>query len=109
MPEKRTATLNCRISQKLKDDLEDLYERYRVNTTAAVEDALEALIEYVAREGYYRRPMRMVSAEALITLAEDDPAAEAARRLREAALAVLQSTQPPIAPKKPPSEPRKDN
>lgn len=59
---KKTGTINGRISAQLRARLDAIYTKHAVSDSEMLQDALNALANYVEKAGGYHRPMRMVAA-----------------------------------------------
>lgn len=71
---KKTAQLGGRITQDLRDRMDTIYDKYGVTASQLMQDALEALCDFVEAEGKYDRRFRVVRAETLGLVAEEEDA-----------------------------------
>jgi predicted transcriptional regulator len=103
MSDKRTGSISARVAPALKSRLEKISDYFGVPPTRMIEDALEALADYVEREGRYRRPMRMEPAEIVAGVEEATTASSPAVSLLEETLKRLRAieAQRPALPASP--------
>lgn len=73
MSDKKTGTINGRLSAGLRQRLDAISRRHGTSDAVMLEDALGALADMVEREKRYLRPMRMDWDEVLAVAEEQAP------------------------------------